>query len=146
MFYRGRKVSVLPIRCAGEVTTHLVQCTSTEERGGEQVRTRSARIPRSRTNQAPRRHPEGIMPRRDRCRDRAVVLIRSECRFCGVLTPPTNNPTFLQAYGEAGVVKIVKILEREIVYGMQLLGAPTVRDLVPEMVSSAVPNHGSKAS
>jgi len=38
------------------------------------------------------------------------------------------------AYGDAGVVKIVKILEREIVYGMQLLGASTVRELVPEMV------------
>lgn len=29
----------------------------------------------------------------------------------------------------------MKILEREIVYGMQLLGASSVRDLVPEMVS-----------
>jgi len=33
----------------------------------------------------------------------------------------------------------VKILEREIVYGMQLLGASSVQDLVPEMVSPAVP-------
>jgi L-lactate dehydrogenase (cytochrome) len=41
----------------------------------------------------------------------------------------------LQAYGDAGVVKIVKILEREIIYGMQLLGASSVRDLVPDMVS-----------
>lgn len=32
----------------------------------------------------------------------------------------------------------MKILEREIVYGMQLLGASSVRDLVPEMVSPAV--------
>ena len=32
----------------------------------------------------------------------------------------------------------MKILEREIIYGMQLLGASSVRDLVPEMVS---PNH-----
>jgi hypothetical protein len=31
-----------------------------------------------------------------------------------------------------------RILEREIVYGMQLLGASSVRDLVPEMVSPAV--------
>lgn len=36
------------------------------------------------------------------------------------------------------MVKIVKILEREIVYGMQLLGASSVQDLVPEMVSPAV--------
>jgi len=32
----------------------------------------------------------------------------------------------------------VKILEREIVNGMQLLGASSVRDLVPEMVGPAV--------
>lgn len=44
-------------------------------------------------------------------------------------------PSFSQAYGEAGVVKIIKILEREVVHGMQLLGAPEVKDLVPEMVS-----------
>ncbi|KAF9654240.1 hypothetical protein BDM02DRAFT_3182063 [Thelephora ganbajun] len=38
------------------------------------------------------------------------------------------------AYGDAGVVKIIKILEREIVYGMQLLGATTVNDLIPKLV------------
>ncbi|KAF9786874.1 FMN-dependent dehydrogenase-domain-containing protein [Thelephora terrestris] len=38
------------------------------------------------------------------------------------------------AYGDAGVVKIIRILEQEIVYGMRLLGASSVRDLVPEMV------------
>ncbi|KAH8100612.1 FMN-dependent dehydrogenase-domain-containing protein [Cristinia sonorae] len=38
------------------------------------------------------------------------------------------------AYGAAGVVKIIRILQREIVMGMQLLGARTVKDLVPEMV------------
>jgi L-lactate dehydrogenase (cytochrome) len=38
------------------------------------------------------------------------------------------------AYGEAGVVKIIRILEREIITGMRLLGAPTINDLVPEMV------------
>lgn len=36
------------------------------------------------------------------------------------------------------MVKAVKILEREITYGMQLLGASNVRDLVPEMVSLTV--------
>ena len=41
-----------------------------------------------------------------------------------------------QAYGDAGVVKIIKILEREIVHGMKLLGATTVNDLVPELVGS----------
>jgi len=38
------------------------------------------------------------------------------------------------AYGEAGVTKIMQILEREIVAGMRLLGAPTIKDLRPELV------------
>ncbi|KAJ7040470.1 FMN-dependent dehydrogenase [Mycena alexandri] len=38
------------------------------------------------------------------------------------------------AYGEAGVVKIVHILEREILTGMRGLGATSVKDLRPEMV------------
>ncbi|THH26596.1 hypothetical protein EUX98_g7598 [Antrodiella citrinella] len=38
------------------------------------------------------------------------------------------------AYGAAGVVKIIRILEREIIMGMQLIGAKTVKDLVPDMV------------
>lgn len=40
-----------------------------------------------------------------------------------------------QAYGEAGVVQAVRILQREIVLGMRLLGATSVSELVPEMVS-----------
>ncbi|KAF8622249.1 hypothetical protein AX15_007188 [Amanita polypyramis BW_CC] len=38
------------------------------------------------------------------------------------------------AYGAAGVTKIVQILEREIVTGMRLLGASTVKDLKFELV------------
>ncbi|EPQ60684.1 hypothetical protein GLOTRDRAFT_31249 [Gloeophyllum trabeum ATCC 11539] len=38
------------------------------------------------------------------------------------------------AYGEAGVVKAVRILEREIVTAMKLVGASSVKQLVPEMV------------
>jgi len=38
------------------------------------------------------------------------------------------------AYGAAGVVKIVRILEREIVTAMRLLGASNVKDLRPEMI------------
>ncbi|RDB29558.1 Cytochrome b2, mitochondrial [Hypsizygus marmoreus] len=38
------------------------------------------------------------------------------------------------AYGVPGVVKIVQILEREIVTAMRLLGAASVQDLKPEMV------------
>ena len=40
----------------------------------------------------------------------------------------------------------MKILEREIVYGMQLLGASSVRDLVPEMVSPGVTQPRAKAN
>jgi L-lactate dehydrogenase (cytochrome) len=42
-----------------------------------------------------------------------------------------------QAYGAAGVVKIIRILEREILQGMRLLGARSVSELTPEMVSPA---------
>ncbi|KAJ7631075.1 FMN-dependent dehydrogenase-domain-containing protein [Roridomyces roridus] len=38
------------------------------------------------------------------------------------------------AYGEAGAVKIINILQREILTGMRGLGAASVRDLKPEMV------------
>ncbi|CAL1696102.1 unnamed protein product [Somion occarium] len=38
------------------------------------------------------------------------------------------------AYGAAGVVKTIRILEREIVTAMRLIGARTVKDLVPDMV------------
>ncbi|KAF5390745.1 hypothetical protein D9757_004464 [Collybiopsis confluens] len=40
----------------------------------------------------------------------------------------------LSAYGEAGVAKIVSILQREIVTSMQLLGAASLRDLTPKLV------------
>lgn len=43
-----------------------------------------------------------------------------------------------QAYGAAGVVKIVRILEREITTGMRLLGVSKVSELKPEMVSVPV--------
>ncbi|KAF9073533.1 FMN-dependent dehydrogenase-domain-containing protein [Rhodocollybia butyracea] len=40
----------------------------------------------------------------------------------------------LSAYGEAGVSKILSILNREIVTAMQLLGAASIKDLTPELV------------
>lgn len=43
-----------------------------------------------------------------------------------------------QAYGVAGVVKITQILRREIVTAMKLVGATTIKDLRPEMVSTLV--------
>ncbi|KAH7883714.1 FMN-dependent dehydrogenase-domain-containing protein [Phlebopus sp. FC_14] len=38
------------------------------------------------------------------------------------------------AYGEAGVVQLVRILQREIKFGMQSLGVQSVEQLVPELV------------
>lgn len=38
------------------------------------------------------------------------------------------------AYGEAGVVHVVRILEREIRFGMQSLGVRNISELVPQMV------------
>ncbi|KAJ7293712.1 hypothetical protein C8J57DRAFT_1269730 [Mycena rebaudengoi] len=43
------------------------------------------------------------------------------------------------AYGEAGVIKIVRILEREIITGMRGLGAASIKDLKPEMACLRVP-------
>jgi len=39
------------------------------------------------------------------------------------------------AYGEAGVTKLIRIMERELQTGMRLLGAAKVEDLKPEMVT-----------
>lgn len=41
----------------------------------------------------------------------------------------------LSAYGEAGVVKTVHILEREIITSMRLLGVSSLQELTPDMVS-----------
>ncbi|KAL5480695.1 hypothetical protein ACEPAI_9635 [Sanghuangporus weigelae] len=40
----------------------------------------------------------------------------------------------LSAYGDAGVERLIRILETEIILGMRLLGATKVDELVPEMV------------
>ncbi|KAI0030647.1 FMN-dependent dehydrogenase-domain-containing protein [Vararia minispora EC-137] len=48
------------------------------------------------------------------------------------------------AYGEEGVVKTVRIIEREVITGMRLLGAATVSDLVPEMVERVDWQAGTK--
>jgi L-lactate dehydrogenase (cytochrome) len=49
----------------------------------------------------------------------------------------------MQAYGEAGVTKIARILEREILSAMRLLGASNVSELVPEMVRMSEKLRGS---
>jgi len=38
------------------------------------------------------------------------------------------------AYGEVGIVKLIRIMDKEIQTGMRLLGAARVADLKPEMV------------
>ena len=45
---------------------------------------------------------------------------------------------FSKAYGEAGVVHLVRILEREIKFGMAALGVRTVDELVPDLVSCRI--------
>lgn len=71
---------------------------------------------------------------------KAVGLGRQFHYAQSVRTAPNNPITLLiiaQAYGAAGVVKSVRILEREIVSGMRLMGVRTVKELVPEMVRSS---------
>jgi len=45
---------------------------------------------------------------------------------------------FLKAYGEAGVVHLVRILGREIKFGMTSLGVRTVDQLVPDLVRCGI--------
>lgn len=49
--------------------------------------------------------------------------------------PSRPQLTCSQGYGEAGVAKIIQLLNREIVTAMRLLGASRVSELKPEMVS-----------
>lgn len=42
---------------------------------------------------------------------------------------------YVKAYGEAGVVHVVRILQREIRFAMQSLGVQKISELVPQMVS-----------
>ena len=46
----------------------------------------------------------------------------------------THVRVYTQAYGAAGVVKVVRILERELMWGMRLLGVRKVSELTPDMV------------
>ena len=77
---------------------------------------------------------QGTLSRSEGRRTWPTVPICPECQSLHISF--THVLIFLQAYGDAGVVKIIKILEREIVYGMQLLGAAPVDDLVPELVGA----------
>jgi hypothetical protein len=137
-FQEGRRWA-LHYRCV-EPGTHPTQYTLKEERGGERVGPRPCQqIPTTDSITSPPRYPEGIVSWCNWCWDRAAILVCSERRFWVRPIPHVRLTGFFwQAYGEAGVIKIIRILEREIVHGMQLLGASGVQDLVPEMVSPLV--------
>lgn len=64
---------------------------------------------------------------------RAFMYANSVSCFSG--SQAHRRLTRRQAYGEAGIVHTVRILQREIVLGMRLLGVTSVKELVPEMVS-----------
>lgn len=49
---------------------------------------------------------------------------------------PVEDFWDLQAYGEAGVQKIINILHREIVTAMRLVGVAKISDLTLDMVSA----------
>lgn len=70
---------------------------------------------------------------------RLVPLTLSLALTLTSITRRPRSPVRSQAYGPAGVVKAVRILEREIVSGMRLLGVRRIDELVPEMVRPSRP-------
>lgn len=54
------------------------------------------------------------------------------------LSVAPNLSRLSKAYGEAGVVHLVRILEREIKFGMASLGVRTVNQLVPDLVCCGI--------
>ncbi|KAI0094623.1 FMN-dependent dehydrogenase-domain-containing protein [Irpex rosettiformis] len=65
---------------------------------------------------------------------RGTDILKAVClgaKACGLGRPFLYAQS---AYGAAGVVKVIRILEREIVLGMRMLGARSIDELVPEMV------------
>ncbi|KAI0348665.1 hypothetical protein BDW22DRAFT_1424813 [Trametopsis cervina] len=65
---------------------------------------------------------------------RGTDILKAVClgaKACGLGRPFLYAQS---AYGAAGVVKVIRIMQREIISGMRLLGARSVAELVPEMV------------
>lgn len=65
------------------------------------------------------------------------MLYAQVCRFLFSLSrcPLTQRLCPSQAaHGEAGCIRVTEILKEEIVTGMKLLGAKTIKDLKPEML------------
>ena len=40
-----------------------------------------------------------------------------------------------QSYGQVGVERVIQILRDEMIMGMRLIGAPSLKDLKPEMLT-----------
>lgn len=77
---------------------------------------------------------QSVVSGRQSGRDGSAILVCPKRMLtCSRLRPGPDRGN-LQAYGAPGVVKIIRILEREIATGMRLLGAASVNDLVPGMV------------
>ncbi|KAJ7574442.1 FMN-dependent dehydrogenase-domain-containing protein [Mycena floridula] len=68
---------------------------------------------------------------------RGTDVLKALCLGATAVSMGRNFLYAQSAYGAAGVEKIIQILEREILTGMRLLGASTVKDLKPEMVERA---------
>ncbi|KAI0815253.1 FMN-dependent dehydrogenase-domain-containing protein [Irpex lacteus] len=65
---------------------------------------------------------------------RGTDILKAVClgaKACGLGRPFLYAQS---AYGAAGVIKVIRILEREVLLGMRMLGARSVSELVPEMV------------
>ena len=63
---------------------------------------------------------------------RLPLRAECECAFCVEYIRLIVS----QAYGEAGVVHLVRILQREIRFGMESLGVRSIDQLSPELVSA----------
>lgn len=74
------------------------------------------------------------LPRRKGCWTWPRLSLRTECEYASCME--YIRLIVSQAYGEVGVVHLVRILQREIRFGMQSLGVRSIDQLSPEMVSA----------
>jgi hypothetical protein len=74
------------------------------------------------------------LPRCKGCRTWPRLSLRTECEHASCVECIRLKVS--QAYGEAGVVHLVRILQREIKFGMESLGVRSIDQLSPEMVSA----------
>ena len=74
------------------------------------------------------------LPRCKGCWTWPRLSLRAECECASCVA--YIRLIVSQAYGEAGVVHLVRILQREIKFGMESLGVRSINQLCPEMVSA----------